>query len=136
MAASSLCFVSQVREKIRKVKKISEECLLIPGTLGNIAAIFLLTRPQIRTTFFNQLLTVLATWDLVYIVTMMLDAIEKLSPDLETIPDYTVMFPVLLYPLNNITMTGSIFTTVGVTLERFLAVEGILPGKKTNFKIC
>ena len=44
-----------------------------------MAAIFLLTRPQIRTTFFNQLLTVLATWDLVYIVTMMLDAIEKLS---------------------------------------------------------
>ena len=93
------------------------------GTLGNVAAIFLLTRPQIRTTFFNQLLTVLATWDLVYIVTMMLDAVEKLSPDLETIPHYTVVFPVFLYPLNNITMTGSIFTTVGVTLERFLATH-------------
>ena len=45
-----------------------------PGTLGNIAAIFLLTRPKIRSTFFNQLLVVLATWDLVYILTMALEA--------------------------------------------------------------
>ena len=44
------------------------------GTLGNIAAIFLLTRPKIRSTFFNQLLVVLATWDLVYILTMALEA--------------------------------------------------------------
>ena len=45
-----------------------------PGTLGNVAAIFLLTRPKIRSTFFNQLLVVLATWDLVYILTMALEA--------------------------------------------------------------
>ena len=45
-----------------------------PGTLGNIAAIFLLTRPKIRSTFFNQLLVVLATWDLIYILTMALEA--------------------------------------------------------------
>ena len=44
------------------------------GTLGNVAAIFLLTRPKIRSTFFNQLLVVLATWDLVYILTMALEA--------------------------------------------------------------
>ena len=93
----------------------------VEGTIGNVAAIALLTRPQIRSCFFNQLLAVLATFDILYIITMMIESLKTLRPDIVETYFYTKTFPILLYPLNHISMTGSIFTTVGVTLERFIA---------------
>ena len=93
---------------------------LCSGFLGNIAAIFLLTRPQIRCCFFNQLLILLATFDLLYIMTMMIESLGTLGYETNL---YIELFPVFLFPVNHISMTGSIFTTVGVTVERFLAVH-------------
>lgn len=40
-----------------------------------------------------------------------------------TAPYHTFLFPHLLYPLQNITMVGSIYTTVVVALERYVAVS-------------
>ena len=42
---------------------------------------------------------------------------------LETSGLYIHLFPVLLFPLNHISMTGSILSTVAVTLERFVATH-------------
>ena len=42
------------------------------GVLGNIASIFILTRPQLRSCF-NQLLAVLASYDLSHLITMLLE---------------------------------------------------------------
>ena len=89
----------------------------VKGIIGNVAAIALLTRPQIRSCFFNQLLAVLATFDILYITTMMIESLKTLRPDILETDIYTKTFPIFLYPLNHISMTGSIFTTVGVTLD-------------------
>ena len=53
---------------------------------------------------------------------MMIESLKTLRPDILETDIYTKTFPIFLYPLNHISMTGSIFTTVGVTLERFIAI--------------
>ena len=45
------------------------------GVLGNIASIFLLTRPELQSCF-NQLLAVLASFDLLYLITMLLESMR------------------------------------------------------------
>ena len=81
---------------------------------GNIASIFLLTRKELSS-FFNQLLAVLCTFDMVYLLTMMLEAIRNLG--LET-SVHVIIFSYLLYPLNAIAMMGSIYMTIVIGFER------------------
>jgi len=88
------------------------------GLIGNTLSIVLLSSPLLRTPF-NQLLRVLACFDLVYLVTMILESMRKLG--LETWL-HLVIFPQFLHPLNAIAMMGSIYLTVGVALERYMAV--------------
>ena len=51
---------------------------------------------------------------------MLLESIKTLGYETGL---FIQLFPVFLYPVNHISMTGSIFSTVGVTLERFIAVN-------------
>ena len=88
------------------------------GILGNTASIFLLTRKELHS-FFNQLLVVLVMYDLVYLVTMMLGSLIKLGVESDI---HTMLFPYILYPLNAISMMGSIYMTMAVGLERYIAV--------------
>ena len=97
---------------------VSQMIISTLGVLGNIVSIFLLTRPELRSCF-NQLLAVLASFDLLYLITMLLESMRKVG--LETEPQL-LLFPYILYPLNSIAMTGSIFMTVGVATERYIAV--------------
>ena len=83
---------------------------------GNIASIFLLTRKELSS-FFNQLLAVLCTFDMIYLLTMMLEAIRNLG--LET-SVHVIIFSYLLYPLNAIAMMGSIYMTIVIGFERYL----------------
>ena len=88
------------------------------GILGNAASIFLLTRKELHS-FFNQLLTVLVVYDMVYLLTMVLESLRKLGLESEI---HTMLFPYLLYPLNAISMMGSIYMTLAVGMERYIAV--------------
>ena len=88
------------------------------GILGNTASIFLLTRRELQS-FFNQLLMVLVVFDLVYLITMMLESIRKFGLESEL---HTLLLPHLLYPLNAISMMGSIYMTMVVGMERYRAV--------------
>jgi hypothetical protein len=55
------------------------QCLISSaGVLGNTISIFLLLGKQLKNSF-NQLLAVLAMFDLIYIITMLLDSISKLG---------------------------------------------------------
>ena len=92
--------------------------LSLLGILGNIVSIFLLTRPELRSCF-NQLLAVLASYDLLYLFTMMMESVKKLG--LETWIQIQ-LFPYILHPLNSVAMTGSIFMTIAVARERYIAV--------------
>ena len=59
------------------------------GILGNVAAILLLYQKQFSSCFFNQLLVVLASYDLLYLISMALNSAEILinssgkGPDLK-----------------------------------------------------
>ena len=88
------------------------------GVLGNAASIFLLSRPELKSSF-NQLLAVLASFDLMYLITMFLESLRRLGLETDT---YIFLFPYFLYPVNFIALTGSIFMTVGVATERYIAV--------------
>ena len=88
------------------------------GICGNAASIFILTRRELHG-FFNQLLVVLVMFDLVYLITTMLESMVKLGIESDI---HTYLFPYLLYPLNAISMMGSIYMTMAVGLERYIAV--------------
>ena len=82
---------------------------------GNIASIFLLTRKELSS-FFNQLLAVLCTFDMIYLVTMMLEAIRNLGFETSV---HMIIFSYLLYPLNAFAMMGSIYMTIVIGFERY-----------------
>ena len=115
--ATSLLGVIGMRTKSRKIlqhfKYISTSFNNI--CTGNIASIFLLTRKELSS-FFNQLLAVLCSFDMVYLLTMMLEAIRNLG--LET-SVHVIIFSYLLYPLNAIAMMGSIYMTIVIGFERY-----------------
>ena len=65
------------------------------GVVGNLVSIFLLTRPEQKSCF-NQLLTVLASFDLLYLFTMALESLRTLGLETDA---HIFLFPYLLHPL-------------------------------------
>ena len=98
------------------VAQFTISCL---GIIGNLVSMFVLTRKALRN-FFNQLLVVLSVYDIVYCFTMMLESLTKLGLDSAFL---TLLFPHFLYPLGSISMTGSIYMTIVVGIERYIAVH-------------
>ena len=95
------------------------QCLIsFLGVAGNTISIFLLLGRQLKNSF-NQLLAVLAVFDLIYLLTMMLDSFSKIGMENNF---QILMFPYFLHPLNSISMMCSIYMTVGVAMERYTAV--------------
>ena len=90
------------------------------GLLTNTVSILVLQRRALRKNVFNQLLVVLAVFDLVYCTTTLLESLIRLG-----MPSYVynIFFPHLIYPVNSIVMTGSIYMTMAIALERYLAVH-------------
>ena len=88
------------------------------GIFGNAASIFILTRKDLYS-FFNQLLVVLVTYDMIYLITTLLESMVKLGFEYDI---HTYIFPYLVYPLNAISMMGSIYMTMAVGFERYIAV--------------
>jgi hypothetical protein len=88
------------------------------GVLGNTISIFLLLGRELRNSF-TKLLAILAVFDLLYLVTMLLDSMSKLGLNIDL---YISMFPWFFHPLNSISMMCSIYMTVGVAMERYIAV--------------
>ena len=81
---------------------------------GNAASVFLLTRKELSS-FFNHLLAALCLFDMIYLFTMMLEALRNLGLESST---HTIIFPSFLYPINAIIMMASIYMTLVIGLER------------------
>ncbi|TRY79731.1 hypothetical protein TCAL_16111, partial [Tigriopus californicus] len=99
---------------------VTKTIVAILGIIGNIVAIRVLTRVSMRNSF-NLLLVTLALIDSTYLVGAILESLRKrfhVESDLQL-----VMFPYFLYPLNSIALTASIFMTVAIALERYIAVH-------------
>jgi len=87
--------------------------------MGNLLALFVLSRPKLRDVF-HQLLFALACFDLFYItcggVNYTFRAFRAQS-DL-----YTILFPYFLHPVTHIAMAGTIFMTLAISIERYLGL--------------
>ena len=70
---------------------------------------------------FNLLLVGLGCFDSFYLFGSILESLRKcfhVQSDLQTL-----LFPYLLYPGHIITMTASVFMTVAIAMERYVAVH-------------
>jgi len=89
------------------------------GIIGNICSILVLSRPKLQDCF-HQLLIALAAFDILYIVC---GGINYTARAFEVRSDiYIVAFPHFIYPFANIGLCGTIFMTLGISIERFLGI--------------
>lgn len=99
---------------------VSQTIIAILGIIGNIVASIILSRKEMRNAF-NLLLVTMACFDSTYLFGSILESFRKqfnLASNL-----HIILFPCLLYPFNQIAITASIFMTVAIALERFIAVH-------------
>lgn len=98
----------------------------ILGIFGNVISLIILSRPEMRSSV-NCGLQGLAFFDtIVLISSVTMLGLHKLGYRIAIFYKYTFeMFPfvvMLAYPIGLIAQTGSVWTTVGVTVERYVAV--------------
>jgi len=94
------------------------------GFFGNCFSIYILSCEDMKNSF-NHLLIVLACLDNLFLVFCLLDySLARVFhwPFSNTGEMYALLFPKFLYPLNNITLSCSIFITVTIAFERYCAV--------------
>ena len=86
------------------------------GLLGNLAAIVVLSHPDMKSTFHQSLIT-LAVFEFLFLVLVISDHAVDIKSQL-----YIVMFPHFLYPLKNILMSCESYLLMSIALERLIAV--------------
>ena len=86
------------------------------GLLGNLAAIVVLSHPDMKSTF-NQSLITLAIFEITFLVLLISDHAVDITTEL-----YIMMFPYLLYPLKNIMVSCESYLLVSIAMERLMAV--------------
>ena len=86
------------------------------GLVGNLAAIVVLSHPDMKSTFHQSLIT-LAVFEIMFLILIICDHAVDIQSEV-----YVVMFPHLLYPLKNILMTCESYLLMSIALERLLAV--------------
>lgn len=92
------------------------------GIIGNILACVIITRKEMRNSF-NLLLVSLACFDSTYLIGSILDSLRKPNIFGLVSEAHIILFPYLLYPVNQIAISGSIFMTVAIAWERYIAVH-------------
>jgi hypothetical protein len=86
------------------------------GIIGNLAAIFVLKCPELKSTFHQSLLT-LAMCDIIFLVFILGDMVVDVNSVY-----YIYMFPYFWNPGKNIIMSWETFLIMSIATERFLAV--------------
>jgi hypothetical protein len=102
------------------VEGVVQTSLAILGIIGNVLASIILTRKSMRNSF-NLLLVSLACFDSTYLFGSILESFRKTFRLASTA--HIVLFPHLLYPFHQVAISGSIFMTVAIALERYIAVH-------------
>uniref|UniRef100_A0A5S6QE68 G_PROTEIN_RECEP_F1_2 domain-containing protein n=1 Tax=Trichuris muris TaxID=70415 RepID=A0A5S6QE68_TRIMR len=94
------------------------------GIMANVATALVFKRPNMRSPS-NVYLKALALCDCFLLITaVLLYSVEYFYEYFESVPLYKAWFSYVkyCYPLSNAAQTGSIYITMSVTLERYLAV--------------
>lgn len=102
------------------VEGVLQTTLAFLGIIGNILASIIISRKEMRNSF-NLLLVSLACFDSTYLFGSILESFRKifdLASDM-----HIILFPHLLYPFNQVAISGSIFMTVAIAWERYIAVH-------------
>ena len=100
------------------------------GVVANILAICVFCNKSLRSNF-NYLLVALAVFDLLFLLLSIVESVRKTFEDRVAngselsglVTQYHhLLFPHFLYPLHNILLTCSIFMTISISIERYLAI--------------
>ncbi|XP_023347416.1 FMRFamide receptor [Eurytemora carolleeae] len=113
------------KEHLRLFGFIMEGILLVCigglGLIGNCLCIITFSRMAVQKNFHRLMLT-LAIYDILYIVTsILLFGIPSLYPAVYNQSTFKHLVPILL-PLIHVGLTGSIYLTVAIALERYTTV--------------
>lgn len=96
-------------------------CVGALGIIGNVAAICLFSRQSIQLKF-HRLMMMLATYDLFYILlSLILFTVPQISEAYNTSGAHFYVLPRAL-PLAQMSLTGSVYSTLAITVERYLIV--------------
>ena len=90
------------------------------GIIANLLAIPVLLSRKL-TNVFNRTLAILAVFDAIFNLCDILESVRMYHGG-GCRSSHIYLFPYVLYPLQNITMVASIYTTVVVAVERYHAV--------------
>ena len=86
------------------------------GLLGNLAAIIVLSHPDMKSTFHQSLIT-LAVFEIMFLLLVICDHALDISSQF-----YILMFPYFLYPMENILLSCESYLLMSIALERLIAV--------------
>ncbi len=93
----------------------------VVGIVSNVIfSLILLSKRELRNSF-NLLLVALACFDSAYLLGAILDSVRRSFRAASAL--HIELFPHFIYPLHAIALTGSIFLTVGIAFERYIAVH-------------
>ena len=98
---------------------VSISVLGIIGLFGNLLALIVLSRPNLRDVF-HQLLFAVASFDLMYIVVGGVNYTFKAFHANSDV--YVYLYPHIIHPFTHIAATGVIYMTVAITIERYLGL--------------
>ena len=101
------------------------------GMFANIVAILIFCKKSFQSNF-NNLLIALALSDLMFLLLSLIEANMKIFHEhlgdashwlvIASFESYNHLFPYFLYPFRNIFFSVSIFMTVSISIERYLAI--------------
>ena len=101
------------------VEGVFQIIFAILGIFGNIIASLIVTRKDMRNSF-NLLLVSLACLDSTYLFGSILESVKNRGYASHV---HILLFPTWLYPMNQMALSGSIFMTVAIAWERYIAVH-------------
>ena len=103
------------------VEGVALSIIAILGLLANIATIFILFKQKYREHTFNSLLICLFFFDAVILLTGIVWSFQTYL-DIFSYAQI-ILYPKMVYPLRNISMTASILMTVAIAHERYDAIR-------------
>ena len=103
------------------VEGVALSVIAILGLLANIATIFILFKQKYSENTFNSLLICLFLFDAVILLTGIVWSFQTYL-DIFSYAQI-ILYPKMVYPLRNISMTASILMTVAIAHERYDAIR-------------
>ena len=96
-----------------------------------VSAYVLLTNPFLKNTF-NKLLCNLLIIDNFCLFFILVEVISKKFSTIHKSSSYNLLYPYLFHPFRNISLTSSIFMTIGIAHERYRAIQFPLAHHQTR----